>query len=112
MAYAERDARSDDGLPQPAWNCGWHAHVCRCVWIIDHSIGAQSTAFIEVVNRGSQALPLLMEKLTDPDQHFALKAVEYILSPEFIPVFGPEDPEALEGEQFRARAVLSNWLLS
>jgi hypothetical protein len=67
--------------------------------------------FLAVVKEGGEALPLLMEKLLDPDEHFALRAVERILPAHIVPHFDPEDEEVLKGEQYRARLVLSNWLL-
>src|SRR5207249_167738 len=41
-----------------------------------------SVAFLELIALGPSILPLLMEKLTDPDEFFALQAVDRLLRPE------------------------------
>jgi len=40
---------------------------------------AQSIEFLELLSLGPEILPLLMEKLTDPEQFFALVAVDRLI---------------------------------
>jgi hypothetical protein len=70
----------------------------------------RNAEFVRLVHQPAEALPLLMEKLADPSEHFALKVAELALPGELVPQFEQDDPVALEGEQYRARLLLSNWL--
>jgi hypothetical protein len=70
----------------------------------------QTPAFLELVSLGPEILPLLMEKLTDPDEFFALQAVDRLLRPGFAVSRKPDDPAALLGEQGRALETLKQWI--
>src|SRR5690242_18368519 len=65
----------------------------------DPASRTHTPAFLELVSLGPAVLPLLMEKLTDPDEFFALQAVDRLARPEFVVRREPDDPAALLGEQ-------------
>jgi hypothetical protein len=69
----------------------------------------QTPTFIELVSLGPEILPLLMEKLTIPDEFFALEAVDR-LRPQFIITRQPDDPAVLLGEQGRAIETVKQWI--
>jgi hypothetical protein len=71
---------------------------------------AQTPAFLELIALGPEILPLLMEKLTDPDEFFALQAVDRLSRPEFVVSREPNDPAILLGEQGRAIETVKQWI--
>jgi hypothetical protein len=71
---------------------------------------AKSPEFRDLIALGEDIVPLLMEKLADPDQFLALQAVEYLARPEVIAEFELDDPAVLEGEQERAAQTVRRWL--
>jgi hypothetical protein len=66
--------------------------------------------FLELISLGSDIVPLLMEKLTDPDEFFALQAVDRLIRPEYVISKQPDDPSVLLGEQGRAFETLRQWI--
>ena len=70
----------------------------------------QTPAFLELIALGPEILPLLMEKLTDPDEFFALQAVDRLLRPEFVVSRETDDPAVLLGEQGRAIETVKQWI--
>jgi hypothetical protein len=70
----------------------------------------QTPEFLELISLGAEILPLLMEKLADPDEFFALQAVDRLLRPGFIVSPQPDDPAVLLGEQGRALETLKQWI--
>jgi hypothetical protein len=70
----------------------------------------QTPAFLELLSLGQEILPLLMEKLTNPDEFFALQAVDRLLRPEFVIRRKPDDPAVLLGEQGRAIETIKQWV--
>ena len=69
-----------------------------------------SSEFVAAVAAARDAVPRLMDKLADPDEHFALLIAQQILPPEVVPIYEPDDPLVLEGEHARALTTLGNWL--
>jgi hypothetical protein len=70
----------------------------------------QTPAFLELISLGPEILPLLMEKLTDPGEFFALQAVDRLFRPQFVISYPPEDPATLLGEQERAIETVKQWV--
>jgi hypothetical protein len=73
---------------------------------------AHSAEFLELVALGPEILPLLMEKLTDPEEFFALVAVDHLAGPELIVTHGLDDESVLLGEQGRAIETVLQWIAS
>ena len=73
---------------------------------------AQSTEFLELIALGSDILPLLIEKLTDPDEFFALVAVDRLARPELHVTREIDDEAVLLGEQGRAIETVQRWIAS
>jgi hypothetical protein len=72
------------------------------------AVGMEFDALIAL---GQSILPLLIDKLSDPDNFFALQLYDAMQSNERLIVqFEPEDERILEGEQGRARRVVQRWL--
>jgi hypothetical protein len=70
----------------------------------------QTPAFLDLIALGPGIIPLLMEKLTDSEQFFALQAVDRLLRPEFVISRQVDDPEVLLGEQGRAIDTVKQWI--
>jgi hypothetical protein len=90
-----------------AWKDDWE----RPLIVVSSNPAArtQTPAFLEVISLGREILPLLMEKLTNPDEFFALQAVDRILQPELVVAREPDDPAVLLGEQGRAVETVKRW---
>jgi len=72
------------------------------------SVGKEFDALIAL---GPGIVPLLVEKLADPENFLALQLYDAIQPNEQLLVqYGPEDERILEGEQGRARRVVQTWL--
>jgi hypothetical protein len=71
---------------------------------------AQTVEFLELIALGPEILPLLMEKLTDPDEFFALVAVDRLARPEFQVTHELDDEAVLLGEQGRAIETVQRWV--
>lgn len=76
----------------------------------DPASRTHTPAFLELVSLGPAVLPLLMEKLTHPDEFFALQAVDRLARPEFVVSHAADDPLALLGEQGRAVETVKQWV--
>jgi hypothetical protein len=67
--------------------------------------------FDTLIAMGPAVLPLVVEKLVDPESFMALQLYDAIQPDEHLIVqYGPEDERILEGEQGRARRVIQAWL--
>ena len=67
--------------------------------------------FDTLIAMGPTILPLVVEKLADPEIFMALQLYDTIQPDEHLIVqYGPEDERILEGEQGRARRVVQTWL--
>jgi hypothetical protein len=73
---------------------------------------AQSLEFLELIALGPEILPLLMEKLIDPDDFFALVAVDRLARPELQVTRELDDEAILFGEQGRAIETVQRWILA
>jgi hypothetical protein len=72
------------------------------------TVGKEFDALIAL---GPEVLPLLVEKLADPENFLALQLYDTLQPNEQLIVqYGPEDERILEGEQGRARRVVQAWL--
>ena len=66
--------------------------------------------FDSLIALGPAILPLLIEKLTDPDNFLVLQLYDAIQPNERLLVqYGPDDERIVEGEQGRARRVVQAW---
>jgi hypothetical protein len=71
------------------------------------AIGKEYDALIAL---GPATLPLVIEKLADPENFLALQLYDAVQSDEKLLVqFEPDDERILEGEQGRARRVVEAW---
>ena len=70
----------------------------------------QTVEFLELISLGHDILPLLMEKLTDPDEFFALVAVDRLARPEIQITRELDDDAVLLGEQGRAIETVQRWV--
>jgi hypothetical protein len=73
---------------------------------------AQSAEYVELIALGPEILPLLMEKLTDPAEFFALVAVDRLAGPELHVSHKVDDASVLLGEQGRAIETVQRWVQS
>jgi len=105
VSAADRKAFAD------AW-AAWLASLDDPRVMLDSTFGQprRNLEFARLVTAARAAVPLLVEKLLDPREPRAIVVAEYVLPPELIVTFDPDDPAVLEGEQFRARLVASNVL--
>jgi hypothetical protein len=91
-----------------AWKEAWNHPLI--VISSNPATRTQTPAFLELVAMGPEIIPLLMDKLTAPDDFFALLAVDRLLRPEFVVSREPDDPAALLGEQGRALDTVKQWI--
>jgi hypothetical protein len=91
-----------------AWKESWN-HPLIAV-SSDPATRTQTPAFLELIALGPQIIPLLMERLTNPDEFFALQAVDRLSRPEFVISDHPDDPALLLGEQARAIETIRHWI--
>jgi hypothetical protein len=71
---------------------------------------ANSSEFRALVELGAPVVPLLMERLLDDSQFFALQAVQRLVDPALVFHPEPDDPAVLGGEQHRARETVRRWV--
>ncbi|MBX6311873.1 MAG: hypothetical protein IRY99_02970 [Isosphaeraceae bacterium] len=72
------------------------------------AVGKESDRLITM---GPAILPLVVEKLADPENFFALQLYDALQrDPNLVVHIPPDDPRILEGEQGRARRVVQAWL--
>ncbi len=102
--------RSQFDAAYAAWRATWsHPLVIVSSSPADRS---QSLQFLELVAMGPGILPLLMEKLLDPDEFFALVAADRLLPPPLVVVRDIDNEVVLQGEQGRAIETVQRWLAS
>lgn len=91
------------------WEKTWYEP--QCMMSSNPGDYAKSPEFRDVVALGQDIVPLLMEKLTDPHQFFALQAVAQVAHPELIVTVDLSNRAAvLGGEQERAAETVRRWL--
>jgi len=91
-----------------AWKSTWFGGGLA-ISSVPHTraVGAEFDALIAL---GSTILPLVVEKLAEPDNFLALTLYDAIQANEKLVVqFAPGDERILEGEQGRARRVVQAW---
>ncbi len=66
---------------------------------------------LDLISLSPMIVPLLMEKLTNDDDFFALLAVDRLIRPEFVVTHEPGDPAVALGEQGRAIEIESQTML-
>jgi hypothetical protein len=72
------------------------------------TVGKEFDALIAL---GPPILPLVVEKLVDPENFLALQLYDAIQPDQRLVVqYGPDDERILEGEQGRACRVIRSWL--
>jgi hypothetical protein len=115
MSYVrKRAAQVDERLKRrfdaayAAWKATW-SHPLIAVSSAP-AARAQSGEFQALIALGPDILPLLMEKLTEPDDFFALLAVDRLARPELRVAHEPGDEAALLGEQGRAIETVQRWI--
>lgn len=103
---ADAKARFEDAYGR------WKAALLEPPVLLD-STGVSATmvqSFHETVVAAQDAVPLLLLRLLEPDEHFALRIAEQILPPGAVALFELDDPQTTEGEQYRARLTVLSWL--
>jgi hypothetical protein len=109
-ASVDRRVRDPFDAAYAAWRDTWsHPLVIVSSAPIDRS---QSLQFLELVALGPDILPLLMEKLLDPTEFFALVAVDRLLPAALVVVRELDDDVVLQGEQGRAVETVQRWIAS
>jgi hypothetical protein len=86
-----------------AWEDSW-------TWQPIPPLGNES--FAELMALGDATIPLLVDRLRDPDKWPAIYILEHFLPAELTVTLDPDDPDTLLGEQFRARATALSWARS
>jgi hypothetical protein len=97
-------------IAHAAWKATW-SHPLIAVSSAP-AARAQSIEFLELIALGPDVLPLLMEKLTEPDEFFALVAIDRLAPPELRVTHEPDDEAVLLGEQGRAIETVQRWVAS
>lgn len=94
-----------------AWVNTWDAS--HTLHLSDPSFVRFSKEFAELVAMGTEILPLVVNKLVDPENFFTLQLYDTI-QPEAMSVvhINSDDDAILEGEQGRARRTVVRWIAS
>jgi hypothetical protein len=103
-----REVRSDFDIAFSAWKDTWFSGGLA-INSNPHSrtIGKEFDALVAM---GPPILPLIVEKLADPQNFIALQLYDAMQPNERLLVqFKPDDERILEGEQGRARRVVQAW---
>jgi hypothetical protein len=102
------DVRSAFATAFEAWKRTWFSGGLAIS--SDPHTRAVGREFDALIALGPAILPLVMEKLTAPDNFLALQLYDAMQSNERLLVqYGPDDERVLEGEQGRARRVVQAW---
>ena len=89
------------------WHSPYTAHLSNPAFVKDNE------EFVELLKMGTGILPLVVEKLTDPKNFFALQLYDSLqLKGEkaMIVHIDPEDDTMMEGEQGRAARTVEQWV--
>ena len=103
------EVRSEFQSAFEAWRKSWFAGSLA----IDSNpySRAHGSDFDKLVALGPQIMPLVVEKLVDEQNFFALSLYDAIQSDaRLIVQHEPDDPRIMEGEQGRAARVVKAWL--
>ncbi len=87
-------------------------------WVYEHTAHLSDPAFVThneeflaLVAMGPQVLPLIVGKLTDPDNFLALQLYETVETDAgAVVAINPGDEAILEGEQGRAQRMVERWI--
>lgn len=91
-----------------AWKEGWFRGGLAVS--SDPHTRAVGAEFDALIAQGPVVLPLVIEKLADPDNFLALQLYDAMQADENLLVqYEPEDERVVEGEQGRARRVVQAW---
>lgn len=71
---------------------------------------AKSIEFLELISMGSVIVPLLVDKLREPSEFFALVALDRLLDERLLITRDIEDEAVLLGEQGRALETVKRWV--
>jgi hypothetical protein len=104
----DKDLRGRFEQASTAWRSTW-SHPLIAVSSAP-AARAQSTEFLELIALGPEVLPLLMEKLTDPEEFFALVPVDRLARPELQVSRELDDEAVLLGEQGCAIETVKRWV--
>jgi hypothetical protein len=107
-AEVDRDLKARFEEAYVAWKATW-SHPLIAVSSAPGA-RARSIEYLELIALGPGILPLLMEKLTDPEEFFALVAVDRLARPELRVTHDPGDGAVLLGEQGRAIETVQRWV--
>ena len=91
------------------WRSPYTAHLSNPAFV------KENKEFVELLKMGTSILPLVVEKLTDPKNFFALQLYDSLqLKSEkaMIVHIDPDDVAMLEGEQGRAVRTVEQWVSS
>jgi hypothetical protein len=92
-----------------AWRSTWFSE--GLAMSSDLGTRAVGKEFDALIAMGPAILPLVVEKLADPENFLALQLYDAIQPDDHLIVqYGPEDERIVEGEQGRARRVVQTWL--
>lgn len=102
------DVRADFEAAFDAWKCTWFEGGLAISSVPQtRAVGREFDALVAL---GPVILPLVVEKLADPENFLALTLYDAIQPDEKLLVqFGGGDERILEGEQGRARRVVQAW---
>ena len=104
---ADLRAAFDDAFD--SWKSTWFSE--GLAMSSDPGTRAVGKEFDTLIAMGPAILPLVVEKLANPENFLALQLYDAIQPDEHLIVqYGPEDERILEGEQGRARRVVQTWL--
>jgi hypothetical protein len=91
-----------------AWKQTWYRG--SLLIISDPHMRAVGQEYDALVMLGPKILPLLVEKLADPDNYLALQLYDAVQpDPNLVVYFAPDDVRILEGETGRARRTVQAW---
>lgn len=107
-AQVDRQLRERFDKAYTAWKATW-IHPLIAVSSAP-AARAQTVEFLDLISLGPGILPLLMEKLTDPDEFFALVAVDRLIRTELQVMHEVDDEAVLLGEQGRAIETVQRWV--
>lgn len=95
---------------EAAWKA-WQAELQTDVSVDSSTASFVShSAYRQLVAMGSAIIPLVMQKMAEPSQWYAVLIADALLPPEEQVTVTDEDPEVLEGEQGRARRTVLQWV--
>jgi hypothetical protein len=105
-----QDLVSEFDTRYKAWRATWYDE--NNAMFSSPQMRTRSNEFMNLITMGPDIVPLLMKQLRDPDQFFALQALEVFLDPALVYRPDLDHPDVLKGEQARARTTLKRWLIS